>query len=56
VGSGVTRNNVHQYKGIDGLIVGSYFKKNGRHVSYTLTYLPNIFKFLKLMFGLQMAE
>lgn len=30
VGSGITRSNVHQYKGIDGLIIGSHFKKKGR--------------------------
>lgn len=34
VGSGVTKSNVHQYKDIDGLIIGSYFKKNGRHVLF----------------------
>jgi len=29
VGSGVTLNNVHEYKGADGFIIGSHFKKNG---------------------------
>ncbi|XP_050439765.1 uncharacterized protein F13E9.13, mitochondrial [Adelges cooleyi] len=29
VGSGVTVNNVHEYNGSDGFIIGSHFKKNG---------------------------
>lgn len=32
VGSGVTLNNVHKYKGADGFIIGSHFKKNGKYV------------------------
>lgn len=32
VGSGVTRSNVHEYKGADGFIIGSHFKKNGRYL------------------------
>ncbi|XP_025422249.1 uncharacterized protein F13E9.13, mitochondrial [Sipha flava] len=30
VGSGVTLNNVHEYKGVDGFIIGSYFKRHGK--------------------------
>lgn len=29
IGSGVTNDNVEQYKSAHGLIVGSYFKKDG---------------------------
>jgi len=32
IGSGVTPENVHLYSSADALIVGSYFKKNGRYV------------------------
>lgn len=32
VGSGVTKSNVHEYKGADGFIIGSHFKKNGRYI------------------------
>jgi len=37
VGSGVTVNNVHEYRGVDGFIIGSHFKKHGMYeniVSY----------------------
>lgn len=29
VGSGITPTNVEKFMNVDGLIVGSYFKKNG---------------------------
>lgn len=29
VGSGVTVNNVHEYRGVNGFIIGSHFKKHG---------------------------
>ncbi|KAL5235782.1 hypothetical protein ACI65C_003192 [Semiaphis heraclei] len=29
VGSGVTVSNVHEYRGVDGFIIGSHFKKRG---------------------------
>lgn len=33
VGSGVTINNVHEFLGVDGFIIGSHFKRNGMYVS-----------------------
>lgn len=35
VGSGVNLNNVHKYKGVDGFIIGSYFKRHGKYVLIT---------------------
>lgn len=31
VGSGVTVSNVHEYRGVDGFIIGSHFKKRGMY-------------------------
>lgn len=39
VGSGVTVNNVHEYRGVDGFIIGSHFKKHGMY--------ENIFSYFK---------
>lgn len=44
VGSGVTINNVHKYKGADGFIIGSHFKKNGMYV--LLLFVCTVFVYL----------
>lgn len=31
VGSGITVSNVHEYRGVDGFIIGSHFKKRGMY-------------------------
>lgn len=47
VGSGVTINNVHKYKNVDGFIIGSHFKKHGMYVlhyhiiSISITIISN---------------